>query len=160
MAQPAIETARDRFVPTVLETRDQVGRAWLKTLERSTFLTIKYGLLDSEKELDRISRLEGNWDSYGAEPPSADAVRVSKEILKELAGALMLPSAIVTSASGGVSIYFMRADRTAYIENYNDGTQALVTYGDAQEAPEVLEIGVDVRPEELSNRISRHLDRT
>jgi hypothetical protein len=160
MAQPAIETTRERFVPTVLETRDQVGRAWLKTLERSTFLTIKYGLIDGEKELDRISRLGPNWDSYGAEPPSANAVRASREILNELAGALMLPSAIVPSASGGISIYFIRGDRTAYIENYNDGTQALVMYGDDQEAAEVLEIGVDVRPEELSNRISRHLDRT
>ena len=92
--------------------------------------------------------------------PSAAAVRASKETLKELAGALMIPSAIVPSASGGISIYFIRGDRTAYIENYNDGTQALVTYGDGQDAAEVLEIGVDIRTAELSNRISRHLDRT
>jgi len=40
---------------------------------------------------------------------NANAVRASKEILEELAGALILPSTIVPSAEGGISIYFMTA---------------------------------------------------
>ena len=53
--------------------------------------------------------LQTDWDSYGAEPPSTDAIRASQEILEDLAEAQILPSTIVPSAEGGVSIYFMTA---------------------------------------------------
>jgi hypothetical protein len=127
-----------------------------RMLEQSTFLTIKYGLIDAQGELDRISNMESDWDSYGAEPPGADAIRASREILTELAGALILPSTIVPSAEGGVSIYFMSGDRTAYIETYNQGPQALVMY-DQHGSTEVLELGSDIPRASVSDRILAYL---
>jgi hypothetical protein len=134
------------------EVRDDL----LRSLEQSTFLTIKYGLIDAEEELDRISTMTTDWDSYGAEAPSVDAVRAAREILNELAGALILPSIVVPSAEGGVSIYFMTGNRTAYIESYNQGPQVLVMY-DQQGNTEVLELGSDVARSAVGSRILAHL---
>jgi hypothetical protein len=154
----------DRFRPAIHEVETQnykqrtgeIRDDLFRRLEQSTFLTIKYGLIDAEGELDRISNMTTDWDSYGAEPPSADAIRASREILGELAGALILPSTIVPSAEGGVSIYFMTGNRTAYIETYNQGTQVLVMY-DQQGNTEVLDLGNDIPRSDVSGRILAHL---
>ena len=154
----------DRFRPAIrrVETPNYNRRTgelrddWLRRLEQSTFLTIKYGLIDAQGALDRISDMERNWDSYGAEPPGANAIRASKEILEELAGALILPSTIVPSAEGGVSIYFIAGHRTVYVESYNQGSQALVMY-DQDGNSEVLEIGRDIPRSEVSGRIVAYL---
>jgi hypothetical protein len=154
----------DRFRPAIhcVETPNYNQRTgelradFQLRLEQSVFLTIKYGLIDAEGELHRISSMEPDWDSYGAEPPSADAIRTSKEILKDLAGDLILPSTIVPSSGGGVSIYFMRGNRTVYIESYNQGSQALVTY-DQQGNTEVLEIGRDILRSHVGAKILEYL---
>jgi hypothetical protein len=154
----------DRFRPSIHEVETQnynertgeIREDLLHRLAQSTFLRIKYGLFDAEAELDRISGMEADWDSYGAEPPSAAAIRASKEALKELAGALILPSTIVPSAEGGVSIYFMNGDRTAYIESYNQGSQALVMY-DQHGNTEVLELDSDIPRSAVSRRILQYL---
>jgi hypothetical protein len=119
-------------------------------------LTIKYGLIDADAELHRISGMETGWDSYGAEPPSAEAIRASQEILQDLAGDLILPSMIVPSADGGVSIYFMAGDRTVYVESYNHGSQALVMY-DQHGNTEVLEVGRDIPRSDVGGRILAYL---
>ncbi len=154
----------DRFKPAIhrVETPNYNQRTgelradFQLRLEQSVFLTIKYGLIDAEAELYRISNVEPDWDSYGAEPPSADAIRMSKEILKDLAADLILPSTIVPSSDGGVSIYFMRGDRTVYIESYNQGSQALVMY-DPQGNTEVLEIGRDILRSHVGGKILEYL---
>jgi hypothetical protein len=150
----------DRFKPAIhsVETLNynewtgQLRDDWLRRLEQSTFLTIKYGLIDAEGALDGISNMERDWDSYGAAPPGANAIRASKEILDELAGALILPSTIVPSAEGGVSIYFITVNRTVYIESYNQGSQMLVMY-DHNANTEVLEIGRDILLSEVGSKI-------
>jgi hypothetical protein len=150
----------DRFRP--VETRnynqwtDELRDNWLQGLQRSTFLTIRYGLIDAEGTLERISNMQKDWDSYGGDPPSINAIQASKEILEELAGALILPSTIVPSAGGGVSIYFMTDQRTVYIESYNQGSQALVMY-DRHGNAEVLEIDRDISRSEVSARILTYL---
>ncbi len=154
----------DRFLPVIPRLRRRtisgaLGRSGMtcrRRLAQSTFWTIKYGLIDAERELDRISNMEPDWDSYGAEPPSDNAIRATRETLKELAGDLLLPSAIVPSAEGGVSIYFMSGNRTAYIETYNQGSQALVMY-DQQGNTEVLELGNDINRVAVGRRILAYL---
>ena len=154
----------DRFRPAIRRVETPNYDQWtgelrddlLRRLKQSTFLTIKYGLFDAKGALDGISNMERDWDSYGAEPPGANAIRASKEILDELAGALILPSTIVPSAEGGVSIYFITDPRTVYIENYNQGSQMLVMY-DHNGNTEVLEIGRDIPLPEVSTRILEYL---
>lgn len=124
---------------------------------RSNFLTIKYGLINVERELTKISELDPDWDSYGAEPPSAESIQAARGTLHQLAESLILPNRIVPSAGGGVSIYFMGNGRSAYIENYNDGAQALVMY-DRENTPEVLEVKTDIQASEIGDRLMRYLD--
>jgi hypothetical protein len=150
----------DRFRPAIhrVETpgydqrTGEIRDDWTRRLEQSQFLTIKYGLIDAEGALDRISHLGADWDSYGAEAPAADAIQASKKILEELAGDLILPSTIAPSAEGGISIYFMTGQRTVYVESYNQGTQALVMYGQDGNA-DVLEIGREIPLGEVGARI-------
>jgi hypothetical protein len=154
----------ERFVPAIqrVETPSynlrlgELQDDWRRRLEQSPFLQIKYGLIDAEGALDRISRLQTDWDSYGAEPPGAGAIQASREILTELAGDLILPSAIVPSASGGVSIYCMTGPRTAYIEVYDEGTSALVMYDQSGNA-EVLEVGSEILRSGVGRRILEYL---
>jgi hypothetical protein len=134
------------------ELRDDLSRR----LEQSTSWTIRYGLMNAKEELDRISKMEMNWDSYGSAPPTADAILAAEEILRDLAGALILPSTIVPSAEGGVSIYFMTINRIVYIESYSQGSQALVMY-DQQGNTEVLEIGPDIPRLDVGGRILAYL---
>jgi hypothetical protein len=137
--------------------RDQLRDEVSNWLENSAFLTIKYGLINVDDELARLSQLQPNWDSYGAEPPSGEAIRSARSILGELFSGLILPSAIVPSAGGGVSIYFMKGVRTSYIENYNSGAQALVMF-DQEGNSEVLELGIEVGVAEVGGRIMGYLD--
>ena len=168
---PAVLTAHqadafdtDRFKPAIerVETPNYNQRSeelrddWRRRFEQSKYLTIKYGLIDADRELNRISQMEADWDSYGAEPPSAAAIHTSREILMQLAGDLILPSTIVPSAEGGVSIYFIADNKTAYVESYNEGPQVLVMYDDEGNT-NVLEIGTEIPLADLSGRIVAHL---
>jgi len=125
-------------------------------LNQSAFLRVKYGLIDANTRLDWISKLQKNWDSYGAEPPSQKAIEASRQILAELAPQLILPTTIVPSADGGVSTYFIVAQRSAYIETYNDGSQALVLYDRAGHS-DVLEIGSELPVSAVGEKILGYL---
>jgi hypothetical protein len=154
----------DRFKPAIhrVETLNYNQRIeellddWLHRQRQSIFLKFKYGRIDAKWELHRISNMEPGWDSYGAEPPRANAIRASEEILEELAGDLILPSTIVPSAEGGVSIYFITGNRTVYIESDNSGTQVLVMY-DRQGNTEVLEVGCDILRADVGRKIQAYL---
>ena len=106
--------------------------------------------------IDATGEIQTDWDSYGAEPPSADAIRASQEILEDLAEAQILPSTIVPSAEGGVSIYFMTGNRTVYVESYNQGSQALVMY-DQLGNTEVLEVGREILRSDVGGKILAYL---
>jgi len=154
----------DHFRPAIhrVETQNYNQRIegllddWLHRQRQSMFLKLKYGRIDAKRELHRISNMEPGWDSYGAEPPQANAITASEEILEELAGALILPSTIVPSAEGGVSIYFMTGNRTVYVESYNQGSQVLVMY-DQQGNTEVLEVGRDILRSDVGGKILAYL---
>lgn len=164
LAQPPTTAAQNLNGPIIRNVtaegyrrrEEELARAWFRMLDQSGFLTIKYGMINAEGALKAVSHLPENWDSYGAEPPSDAAVAASKSILTALCKSLILPSTIVPSATGGVSIYFFRGDRSAYIENYNDGTQALVMY-EPSGSTEVLELGFDLAAEDVASRLLGHL---
>ena len=135
---------------------EEIARDWTQMLSRSAFLKVKYGLIDAKGVLDALSHLRTDWDSYGAQPPSTLAITATRGILEQLCSSLILPTTIVPSATGGVSVYFVSGERSAYVENYNDGTQALVMY-DRNGATEVLEIGTEISCEDIGARISTYL---
>lgn len=122
----------------------------------SCFWLVKYGLIDKREALRDLQKLAPNWDSYGAAPPNRHALTTADEILTTLEEQLLLPTTIVPSAEGGVSIYFQCGSRTAYVECYNDGDPALVLYDD-HGSVEVLEIGAEVARQDLPAKITNYL---
>lgn len=78
---------------------------------------------DFEKKLAAMATLRRNWDSYGAESPSARAMHDAMTFLENLHDEGSNPTRIAPSAIGGVGITIKRAgcSRRGYVEFRNDG---------------------------------------
>jgi len=77
--------------------------------------------------LDELAALPVDWNSYGSDPPNAEALaraRIALDVLRDLE---MRPTSLVATADGGVAIGFRTATRYADVEFYNDGEIAAVT---------------------------------
>ena len=83
-----------------------------------------------------MASLRRDWDSYGAEPPSTNAIENAREAIGELMKADIVPNAVVPSAEGGVGIVFVRFARYADVEFLNEGDILMSTYY-GEEAPVV-----------------------
>lgn len=75
-----------------------------------------------EAELKRMASLPVGWDSYDAEPPSADAIRLATRVLSACIAADLPPSRVRPSVEGGVAVTFLVDGGYADIECFNDGT--------------------------------------
>ena len=89
-----------------------------------------------------LIKLEQNWDSFGAEPPNASALRVSDNLLSLLRVSGLKVDGVVPSPEGGVGIVFYNGQRYADIEVFNHGT-ILAGIDDKINRPEVWEISND-----------------
>lgn len=83
--------------------------------ERSTDTAAESGtgllMAAAHERLTELSQLEANWDSYGAEPLSSNAVARADELLQslkeplaDLLGELLRPYALAPLANGGVQL--------------------------------------------------------
>src|SRR5260370_27103929 len=75
------------------------------------------------KRLDEISALERNWDSYGSEPPTVDAIAKARTLitsvyrtLRATAGQNAIPFAVVPVSGGGVQIEWRSRDGAIEVE--------------------------------------------
>jgi hypothetical protein len=91
------------------------------------------------ERLAEMTALEVDWDTYGAKPPSKRALSMAGEILLILRGMSLLPTKVVPSSEGGVSICFIEGDRYADIECLNTNETLAVTYRGTDE-PVVWEV--------------------
>lgn len=71
------------------------------------------------RALNRLANLKNNWDSYGAEAPSRQAVRTARHIVGILGDFDVEPYSIDPSVEGGVCISFARGNRYGDIECFN-----------------------------------------
>ena len=72
-------------------------------------------------KLEKLRRLERDWNGYGSMPPNATAEAHAHDILLELLNLNRIPERVVASADDGVGIYIARGKKYAMIECYNDG---------------------------------------
>jgi hypothetical protein len=79
-------------------------------------------------KVECASRLQDDWDSYGAAPPNRDAVRWAQRALNLTLAEWELPSTVVPSADGGIALCWDAGSRHAYIEFDNDGTAIVAMY--------------------------------
>ena len=80
-------------------------------------------LHDAYARLGELAKLEANWDSYGADPPTTQAIAVASGLLNLLAerladsvGERIRPWFIAPVANGGVQLEWRGPDRAVEIE--------------------------------------------
>jgi hypothetical protein len=105
----------------------------------SKFLQVQSQYRTLRSSLVTCSRLIDDWNSYGAEKPSAHTLALTLRLLNKLRDQFFLPSQIVPSAEGGVAAYFKADDRVSYLEYRNSGEVILAMY-DRQREPDIREL--------------------
>lgn len=73
------------------------------------------------KWMDDMKSIKAGWDSYSAEAPNEIAMNNAKLVLDHLYSSSIIPDRIIPSVEGGVAITFIRDDRYADFECFNDG---------------------------------------
>ena len=71
--------------------------------------------------LTNLDQLKPGWNIYGAERPSAVALRISLRILRVLYSMDRLPDRVLPLADGGVALVYSRGSLYASFECFNDG---------------------------------------
>lgn len=79
-----------------------------------------------DRQISEIRKLGPNWNSYGAEPPNAQAFELLERIRTAAQSLSIDITRIVPSADGGVGACFVRGEQYAHIEASNDGDLWLV----------------------------------
>ncbi len=105
----------------------------------SEFLRIQSRFFQLRSALAVYSRLSDDWNSYGAEKPSARTVDLTFRLLKKLRDELFLPVRLIPSAEGGIAVYFKADDRVSYLEYRNSGEVILAMY-DQHAEPDIREL--------------------
>ena len=112
----------------------------IKPFFRSEFVQVKARFERLREQLESSAGVSANWDSYGAEAPSAVAITNARRVLVRLESRSLLPARIVPSAEGGIGFCFLEEDKYADIECLNSNETLAVKYR-GQEQPDVWEIG-------------------
>lgn len=99
----------------------------------------KEWLHDCVKQLNQLSKLKDDWDSYGAEAPNQWTINCAREVLKKLASEDFKPSNIDASVEGGVCLSFQSKSHYGDIECFNSGEVFAVTSKNGEDT-EVWEI--------------------
>lgn len=74
-----------------------------------------------EARLDEMHAFESNWDSYDAEPPSAQSIEKARAFMEFLRTIAKEPDSLNPAAVGGVGFTFRQGRRSVYIEFRNTG---------------------------------------
>jgi hypothetical protein len=90
------------------------------------------------RSLKRMRNLAMNWNSYGSQPPSAQAIIRSDDAVRRAFTQKCLPDAVVPSAEGGVALCWDFGNKHAYIEFDNDGSAVRAQYR-TREVPLIVE---------------------
>ncbi len=72
-------------------------------------------------KIDRLAQLGQDWNSYGAQPPSALTVELAKRAAELFHESARRPKKLIAMADGGISIRLREASRRVRIELYNSG---------------------------------------
>lgn len=114
----------------------------IKSREGSEYIRRKIAEIELEGRLKRLRCLEPNWDSYGGELPSNEALSAASTIGKTFIGFGLIPDAVTASPEGGIAICFMRNQKYADVECLNSGEILAVRYS-SDDDPTAWEIESD-----------------
>ena len=114
-------------------------------------------IIERERELDQLKELQEDWDTYGAAPPNATAIRLAKTVVRKLAAADLREFRVEPSVEEGVCVSFRRGDVYADIEAFNSG-DVVAAFSDGQGTPVVWDVeSTDEGIQQATRRIREHL---
>ncbi len=131
---PPLEFRQLRELANALDRQRQ--RYFIRLETNSTALDDPVsGVIDSPSwlptaisELDELARLSSDWDEYGGvAAPNSQAIENARRIIKVLHEKNLRPSGIAPCPEEGVTLSFLREERSAAIECYNTGEIIAVT---------------------------------
>lgn len=100
-----------------------------RSFEGSYFLASQNVFDKIQRNVEVLSQLPTNWNSYGAPAPEPSSIQRAKPILKALRTKLLEPDRVFASADGGVSLVFVsRTESRAAIESLNSGERFILLY--------------------------------
>jgi len=109
-------------------------------------------------DLRKMRHLNDNWNGLGSAPPNSHAIWNAQDVISILHKVDFAPSQISPSAEEGVGISFVKGDKYAIIECYNDGDIA-VAFSDGQGKTDIWEIGTsNSEIKETIDRLVAYLD--
>jgi hypothetical protein len=125
-----------RYRPSYAEIADAATYHRYQTTEReliasregSEYIRRKIAEIEFDHRLNRLALLRANWDTYGSEAPSREALSAAAAIAKAFISFGLIPDAITPSAEGGVALCFLRNQKYADIECFNSGEILAVRY--------------------------------
>lgn len=106
--------------PSAISYSKQINVGTRSTKPSTGQITVKF-----ENELDALKVLPNNWDGYGAEKPTAEAIERLTKILTTFVREGLLPARILASAMGGAGLIFTASDRVVTIQVLNNGVTTL-----------------------------------
>jgi hypothetical protein len=93
----------------------------------------------AEEKFKSLASLPAGWNSYGAEPPSANAIASARSVVEQLAILGIQPTKVGASAQDGVIVCISSGIRYADVECYNTG-EIVTTTREKGSEPIVSEI--------------------
>ena len=96
-------------------------------------------IIECDRELDRLKKLQEDWDGYGAAPPNTTAIELAKTVVREFAAAKLRQFRVEPSVEEGICISFRRGDIYADIETFNSG-EVVAAFSDGKGTPLVREV--------------------
>jgi hypothetical protein len=94
----------------------------------SSWWQARPGFDSARERLERTSRLQQGWDTYGAEPPNDHARALTQRVLDLLESSFVPPSRLMPSVEGGIGLLFGDGEARAGLEIYNSGEIAAATW--------------------------------
>lgn len=114
-----------------------------------------YRYLGLKDQIKGLGNLSENWNSYGAEAPSKEALGIALQILEDLFSLNLLPNNVLPSAEGGIGLVFLSGNKQADIEVFNDGDVLAGIYH-LEKDTEIIEVNKDA-VDEASQKIYEFL---
>jgi hypothetical protein len=106
----------------------QITKA-IESINTSRYLSDRRQFHYFSVALAELALTEANWNSYNAATPTAEAIEDAQSVLAVLGIRLLMPSRVLPSADGGVSLIFAsETSSRAVIECSNDRECLLVLY--------------------------------
>lgn len=127
---PCYSEEADDFLSTDFRSNGMFAlRITYKTVEQAVRRSVESSVMLSRSRLSTTAQnlralrtMEPDWDSYGAEPPSEEAVQRAGSFLANGHNLPCQPSAVTASAEGGVALMFTGAGgQRVLVEFLNSG---------------------------------------